>query len=176
MPWKNGGGWTNEVARAPGSDSPAWRVSVAEIDRDGPFSVFARCDRTLIPLSGVPLELQFGHRASLLVDRLEVPVAFSGDWMTACVLHGGPAKDLNVMTQRERYSHAVRIVEQGARTTLSEDGLHFAYALSGDCAGDTWRIEAEHYAQFPGSRVCLISITALPGSAPHAPCSIELPG
>jgi len=39
VPWRNGGGLTREIARAAGRTSQdwAWRVSIAEIDRGGPF-------------------------------------------------------------------------------------------------------------------------------------------
>ena len=50
-PWKNGGGSTTEIAIAPpgaGLDDFDWRISLATISEDGPFSVFPGIDRTLI--------------------------------------------------------------------------------------------------------------------------------
>ena len=40
--WKNGGGWTTELARAPaeGEGEFDWRISIAEVDVDGEFSRF----------------------------------------------------------------------------------------------------------------------------------------
>ncbi|MCZ0993430.1 HutD family protein [Streptomyces noursei] len=41
VPWRNGGGLTREVAAHPpgaGWDAFAWRVSLAEVTRDGPYS------------------------------------------------------------------------------------------------------------------------------------------
>jgi uncharacterized protein len=39
-PWRNGGGVTRELLAWPGGDDWALRLSVAEIERDGPFSAF----------------------------------------------------------------------------------------------------------------------------------------
>src|SRR5258707_14720415 len=55
MPWKNGGGHTHEIAAHPegaGMAAFAWRVSIAEIAQDGPFSSFPGVDRTLVLLAG----------------------------------------------------------------------------------------------------------------------------
>ena len=44
MPWKNGAGVTREVAAWPPEarlDDFGWRVSMARVERDGPFSTFA---------------------------------------------------------------------------------------------------------------------------------------
>ena len=52
MPWKNGGGVTSELARSPQADEFDWRLSVAEVATDGPFSQFPGIDRLLVLLSG----------------------------------------------------------------------------------------------------------------------------
>src|SRR5512147_1621544 len=60
MPWKNGGGRTTEIAAAPrGADLAGftWRISVAELERDGPFSAFPGVDRTLVLLAGNGMRL-----------------------------------------------------------------------------------------------------------------------
>jgi environmental stress-induced protein Ves len=40
MPWKNGGGVTRELLAWPGGGDWQVRISVAEIEADGPFSSF----------------------------------------------------------------------------------------------------------------------------------------
>jgi len=50
MPWKNGGGTTTEIAVAPEGASLNdfdWRISMAHVGADGPFSSFPGIDRTL---------------------------------------------------------------------------------------------------------------------------------
>jgi environmental stress-induced protein Ves len=119
QPWRNGGGVTREVARHPAElapDRPAaadfdWRVSVAEVERDGPFSAFEGVDRVIVlvdgaamtlTVDGVPHELQ-RHR----------PFAFDGGRPTSVHLPAGPTRDLNVMTARGRVRAAVGVVEVG---------------------------------------------------------------
>ena len=61
MPWKNGGGSTTEIAAAPdgaGIDAFDWRVSMAVVAADGPFSEFPGIDRTLSILDGSGLILK----------------------------------------------------------------------------------------------------------------------
>ena len=54
MRWKNGGGWTTELAVSPepGADAFDWRISIAEIESDGAFSTFPLCDRWIALLEG----------------------------------------------------------------------------------------------------------------------------
>ena len=60
VPWKNGGGTTAEVAAFPegsGFETFGWRISMADVASDGPFSLFPGIDRTLIVVEGDGIEL-----------------------------------------------------------------------------------------------------------------------
>jgi environmental stress-induced protein Ves len=60
-PWKNGGGLTREVLWQPTGaslDDFDWRVSVAQIDSDGPFSAFPGIDRVITLIDGVGVQLR----------------------------------------------------------------------------------------------------------------------
>ncbi len=51
MPWKNGSGETAEIAIWPDGvalDAFDWRISMARVAADGPFSAFAGVDRLSI--------------------------------------------------------------------------------------------------------------------------------
>ena len=68
MPWKNGGGETIEIAVSPEGatlDAFDWRVSMARVERPGPFSVFIGVDRTLALLDGEALALRIGNHAAI---------------------------------------------------------------------------------------------------------------
>ena len=83
MPWKNGGGTTQEIAswpRGAGLDSFGWRVSIATIATAGPFSVFEGVDRSIMLLEGDGVRL-FTHdgRVEHRLDVPHRPFAFSGD-------------------------------------------------------------------------------------------------
>ena len=51
-PWKNGGGVTRTLSVDTAGQPPRWRVSVADIDRDGPYSRFPGYDRVSVVLTG----------------------------------------------------------------------------------------------------------------------------
>lgn len=100
-PWKNGGGITREIAAWPpgaGFDDFHWRVSMAEVRADGPFSAFPNIDRILTVLEGgLALDIE-GLGVELWPGA--TPLAFPGDVQTVGRLLEGPVTDLNVMTRR----------------------------------------------------------------------------
>lgn len=100
--WKNDGGWTTELARDPaGGDDFRWRASIAEIESDGPFSVFPGVERDLILLDGEGIELDLdGVAPTRLTQRFE-RVRFAGEARVDCRLIAGPTRDFNVMARRD---------------------------------------------------------------------------
>ena len=100
--WKNDGGWTTEIARR---DDDAggflWRVSIAEIERDGPFSAFPGIERDLLLLEGNGIELDVGDGPSLQLVRRFQRVHFTGEEAVYCRLLAGPTRDFNVMARRD---------------------------------------------------------------------------
>lgn len=108
MPWKNGGGETVEVIVHPegaGLSDFGWRVSMATVTNDGPFSVFPGVDRTLAVLSGDGMELSIEGLGDRLLTPACPPLAFPADAPTTARLAGGPITDLNVMTRRGAFRH-----------------------------------------------------------------------
>ncbi|KAF5997844.1 MULTISPECIES: HutD/Ves family protein [Streptomyces] len=102
VPWKNGGGVTREiVARPEGADMGdfEWRVSLADVGSDGPFSAFADVDRILTMVEGEGMDLTVGGERRRVATRF-VPQRFPGDLPTGCRLLGGPVVNLNVMWHR----------------------------------------------------------------------------
>ncbi|MEQ8814936.1 MAG: HutD family protein [Thalassobaculum sp.] len=117
MPWKNGGGSTTEIALAPegaGLDDFDWRISMAVVAADGPFSAFPGVDRTLAVLDGAGLVLHGLPGGPARLGRATPPFGFPADADVAATLPDGPITDLNVMTRRGRFGGRVRrIVETG---------------------------------------------------------------
>lgn len=111
MPWKNGGGETTEIAVSPASaglDGLDWRISMAAVAVDGPFSVFPGIDRTLCILAGEGLKLTVADARAVSLTPVCAPFAFPADVPVCASLLGKPVTDFNVMTCRRRYSHVVR--------------------------------------------------------------------
>ena len=84
--WKNLGGSTTEIAVAPPGPSLNdfdWRVSMARVASDGPFSEFAGIDRTLAIVKGGGLTLTVGDSAPVALDGNSEPIHFPGDAPTS---------------------------------------------------------------------------------------------
>ncbi len=138
VPWKNGGGFTFEVARDTEHDEPDWRLSIATIERDGPFSHFPGYDRTIVVLDGGGIELDVDGKTAVLHPF--DPFAFSGDASAASRLLGSATHDLNVMTKRARCSHLVEIVrlmERSGQHVIDEATQRFVYCAAGRLIVDT---------------------------------------
>lgn len=72
MPWKNGGGETVEIAVFPtnaGVDAFDWRISIATVATNGPFSIFPGIDRTLSILSGEGMTLSIGNVLPVYLEK-----------------------------------------------------------------------------------------------------------
>ncbi len=141
-PWKNGGGVTHEIARSDKHGDAGWRISLATIDRDGPFSDFSGYDRTIVPLDGGGFELSFDDGSAVLLDRRCVPFRFAGEKKVFCRLLDGRSRDLNAMTLRAHWQHEVAAVPLSqAPVTFdapAKSFVFFAGAASAACAGGTF--------------------------------------
>nr|WP_210300936.1 HutD family protein [Rhizobium sp. BK619] len=119
MPWKNGGGETVEIAVSPEDAGLAgfdWRVSMATVATDGPFSIFPGIDRTLAILNGNGMTLDIEGWAPALTTASD-PLAFPADIPVAARLEDGAITDLNVMTRRAVLVHTLMRLEiDGGRT------------------------------------------------------------
>jgi len=142
MTWKNGGGETAEIAIFPEGarlDDFGWRVSMATVASDGPFSAFAGVDRTLSVLEGDGIALEVEGREGVRLTTGSPPHRFAADAATSARLLGGTIVDLNVMTRRGRYEHRVLrhdIDGQAMLTSRANQTVLF-------CAGEGLRIGGE---------------------------------
>ncbi|MFI8263017.1 HutD family protein [Streptomyces sp. NPDC085665] len=121
--WKNGGGVTREIAAWPEGAAMAdfgWRISLAEVAADGPFSAFPGVDRTLTLAEGAGMDLTVAG-ARRLVDERCAPQDFPGDVPTACRLLDGPVVNFNVMYRRDRVRAQTAVV-RGALALRAEPG------------------------------------------------------
>jgi environmental stress-induced protein Ves len=138
QPWKNGAGITREIAVSPAGASPEtfdWRISVAEVERDAPFSAFPGIDRCIVLLRGAGMLLH-GADGGLVhrLDRRHEPFHFSGDLPLDATLLGGSSTDFNVMTRRGRFRAEVTLQSGDGLLPGGEAGLLL-------CGEGEWRIE-----------------------------------
>lgn len=182
MPWKNGGGITCELAVSPqdaGMDGNPflWRVSIAEVVSDGPFSVFPGYERSIMLLEGGGMELGIGDAAPQRVTKRYQPLLFSGDAHTHCRLLNGPVRDFNVMSTRGKIKHRVDVIRGGAtEAAWGENVALFCHCLHGSLivksrATEEWHLHGGQSIWFeeaaPGSVLHILF-------APNSPESVAL--
>jgi environmental stress-induced protein Ves len=110
--WRNGGGSTRELFTWP--PGPDWRlrISVADIDADGPFSPFPGVRRWFAVLEGAGVVLGLGGGARRCTPA-DAPVAFDGADAPACRLIDAPTRDLNLMA-RDGIAAALTVARAGS--------------------------------------------------------------
>jgi environmental stress-induced protein Ves len=99
-PWRNGAGRTRELVDVPGR----WRLSVAEVRADAPFSAYPGLDRVFLPMVDVVLVVD-GIRRS--VPR-GTPTVFPGEASVTLELVADGGSAVNLMTVRERCTGTLR--------------------------------------------------------------------
>jgi len=130
--WKNGGGMTREiVCQPPGAAIFDWRVSIAHISKDGPFSSYPGVDRiiTLLEGGGVWLRTPDGS----IDHRLETPLQPFGFPGEACIdskLLLGACDDFNVMTNRATCRAEIIVCRETQSLPATDAGV--LLALRGD--------------------------------------------
>lgn len=135
--WKNGAGWTREILRWPlESEDWDWRLSIAEVDKEGPFSAFPGVDRELVLLAGEGMRLLFEDGE---VAELQPPhdrVRFAGERAVRSELVAGPTQDFNLMWKRDRIeAQLLHRPLVGPMLFFAEPGVHWAvHVLAGRAA------------------------------------------
>lgn len=132
--WANDGGWTTMLAEHPreldGAAELLWRLSIAEIDRDGPFSLLPGRARELILLDGNGLELHGSDITDMRVNLRLSSLHFCGDAVLHCRLINGPVRVFNVMTRRaDTHAKVIARPLQGVMILFAD-------------IGDSWLIHA----------------------------------
>ena len=125
--WKNGGGTTRELLAWPSATDWRVRLSVAEVESDGPFSRFDGVQRCFAVLSGAGVRLVVDGQAHALTPASE-PLAFDGGAVTQCTLLGSATQDFNLMV-RGGYPVLQRVQTQ-AVLAASPAVLQAVYAVS----------------------------------------------
>ena len=134
QPWKNGGGSTRELlVWPPGAGADGWslRLSLATIDRDGPFSPFPGLERHFVVVDGRGVSLAWST-GSRWVCRGDRPLVFDGADAPKARLIDGTTEDLNLMLRRSHGRGALVPAFAGTpwRCDAPWRGLYAAEALT----------------------------------------------
>lgn len=131
MPWKNGGGKTTELFKISGSTDSSFlfRLSIANVESNGPFSHFPNTERILMLLDGPGFHLKSSEYDFSLKDS-QIPFYFSGESSIFCTLVNGPCHDFNVMTKKNFANSVLSCITLSPNETVNfntESSFKFIY-------------------------------------------------
>jgi environmental stress-induced protein Ves len=114
MPWANGRGTSYEIASDRNDSGEwTWRLAMAPVNEDGPFSRFECVNRSLAVVEGAGMRLSV-DRKKLQCLPMQV-VRFRGDAITDATLLDGPIADINLMVRRKEADGEMAIVSDAGR-------------------------------------------------------------
>ncbi|MFW1763588.1 HutD family protein [Acinetobacter calcoaceticus] len=127
MLWKNGAGYTLEIARSQGDLDFDWRISMADVTTSGPFSLFTNKQRIITVLDGKGIELHVDDLPARSLKLGEI-FAFHGESQVHSELVDGAIRDLNLIYDPAKF-HArfQRVDGTEAQTFLSSADLIFIF-------------------------------------------------
>ncbi|ODL95135.1 HutD family protein [Acinetobacter pittii] len=153
MLWKNGAGFTLEIARSQGEADFDWRISMADVTTSGPFSLFPNKQRIISVLDGQGMVLHVDDLPAKKLNQGDI-FAFHGESHVQSELVDGAIRDLNLIYDPAKF-HArfqwlndtakqifisladlIFIFNQGAETEVNVDDHSFQIA-----ATETLKIE-----------------------------------
>jgi len=125
--WKNGGGVTQELLAWPTAQRWGVRLSLATIDKDGPFSSLAGISRwfTVIEGSGVDLNLDGQTKTVRLGDA---PLPFDGSQNCEATLLEGSVTAFNVMMS-DQWAGCVQRIQSPGSVSFSREGYIGLFGL-----------------------------------------------
>ena len=124
--WKNGGGSTKQLLIWPkGADLSNFdfRISIATISSDGPFSLFHGIDRQLCILEGEGVRLNIkgndlGQSEEINLRPNDPPFCFSGETQIESKLLDNQLLDFNVMTRRSNYTARIERIKCNGKVQI----------------------------------------------------------
>ena len=161
MPWANGLGTSYEVASDRNADGEwTWRVAIAPVVLDGPFSVMPGVDRELVVIEGNGMVLNVDDESVKCMPGQVV--RFSGDSVTIARLLDGPTVDLGLMTVRGSVTGSMLVVVDVGDVTDSNVIVAIGDAVFGDENGRQYRLGIKDaLLDVKGHQLVLLSGTAV---------------
>lgn len=131
--WQNGGGITHQLCRQDDANGMLWRLSIAEVASDGPFSRFDNIDRIIMLLTGAGFSLHGVGAKPQVLDTPLMPFSFVGETPIHCTLLNGAVRDFNLMTRRGAITPQLQVlsIDKEAQT-LALSAQTLIYVASGN--------------------------------------------
>ena len=143
---------TRQIAASMQGD-PFWRISIADVTKDGPFSKFDGLERILTVIDGKGMILSMPDRD--ISATFSNPVSFSGNAAVMGLLPHGPIQDFNLIYDAKAYAGAVQVAVPAEIGMPDKAVLAVYYCLSGNLdIGDLGLLEAHSGVLNPGTAPC----------------------
>jgi hypothetical protein len=168
MPWANGRGTSYEIASDRNdAEEWTWRLAMAPVNEDGPFSRIECVNRFLAVVEGNGMLLSV-DRKKLQCRPMQV-VRFRGDAITDATLTDGPITDVNLMIRRKEADGEMAIVSEAGLLR----GASIVVAIGGSaqmqCGDSTIELEPhdsmldcdDETVSLVSGAVCVISVMRL---------------
>ncbi len=156
MKWKNGRGETSEIARFPETDPFLWRLSMAPVIENGPWSLFPGYDRYLTLVEGKELKLN-----DKVVYFGEV-IKFSGDEKISGELVEGKIIDLNLIVRRNQVQVKYEVIKLSEKpySFSKQARVVFIFCLSGKLNISKFTVMEKDTLQIDEAQGQLITVKA----------------
>lgn len=143
MPWKNGAGVTREIVRVDDDHGRMlWRVSMADVVEDGPFSLFPGYHRMLMLLGGPGFGLDCGGHGRHELGEPGDIANFHGSWPVRAVDVRGKSLDFNVMVADHLTCYLGNMVESHAVESVERRIPPRCRAAVVYAADGSWQVSA----------------------------------
>lgn len=129
-PWRNGGGITRTLMRQEVDGKPLWRISVADITGNAPFSRFEGLDRQAVLVEGHNVTL-CGDWGAWSMNSVGDTARFPGELSVHTEIGCSLARFWNVMADRSRMRIDLR-VSSSPSESMSAVGSGALMLMSGE--------------------------------------------
>lgn len=146
MLWKNGAGFTLEIARSQGEADFEWRISMADVTTSGPFSLFPNKQRIISVLDGQGMVLHVDDLPAKTLNQGDI-FAFHGESQVQSELVDGAIRDLNLIYDPAKFHARFQWLNDAAEQAfISSADLIFIFNHGGETQvsveGDLFQLAA----------------------------------
>jgi len=136
MPWRNGGGVTQEIAkREDGNGNLLWRLSTARVENNTEYSKFPGLERLSAVVEGAGVHLtKDGSDETIEIGPSEIG-KLSGDALYHGTLIGGGIRHLNLIYDPRRVDAKMLLIGAGL-VSVHPKTAHAFYCLEGEISGE----------------------------------------
>ncbi|ASO72904.1 HutD family protein [Acinetobacter baumannii] len=132
MLWKNGAGFTLEIARSQGEADFEWRISMADVTTSGPFSLFPNKQRIISVLDGQGMVLHVDNLPAKKLKQGDI-FAFHGESQVQSGLVDGAIRDLNLIYDPAKFHARFQWLNEAAEQAfISSADLIFIFNQGGE--------------------------------------------